>query len=153
PGFAWDLGHALFLIAIVVLAGLIVGLRRLAPMRTRPGRFAADLAMGAGLVGAACFVWGILGDLFPRLKDAAALPAPGAFGGQLLFQVGMLTLLGMLVATRPRRVPIWSPVLVLAGFLLFAVNLDLIPLGALIVLFGLSPLARRPLVRRATALR
>ena len=61
--------------------------------------------------------------------------------GPLLFQVGVLTLLIMMVTARPRRLPIWSPLLVLVGFLLFAANLDLIPIGALLILAGLRPLA------------
>jgi hypothetical protein len=61
--------------------------------------------------------------------------------GPLLFQLGVLTLLIMMVTARPRRLPIWSPLLVLVGFLLFAANLDLIPIGALLILAGLGPLA------------
>jgi hypothetical protein len=146
PGFARDLGHTLFLIAFVLLGGLTVGLRRLVPVTRRPARMVADLAMVAGLFGAACFIWVILGDLFARLHHAAPLPGPLEVAGPLAFQVGVLGLLVMLVVARPRRLPFWSPVLVLAGFLLFAINLDLLPVGALIVLFGLSPLARRSLV-------
>jgi hypothetical protein len=146
PGFAWNLGHALFLIAFILLGGLTVGLRRLVPVTTRPGRVVADLAMVAGLFGAACFIWVILGDLFARLHRAAPLPGPLEAVGPLAFQVGVLGLLVMLVVARSRRLPFWTPILVLAGFLLFAINLDLIPVGALIVLCGLSPLARRSFV-------
>jgi len=143
PGFAWNLGHTLFLIAFVMLGGLTVGLRRLVPATSRPARVVADLAMVAGLFGAACFIWVILGDLFARVHDAAPLPGPLEVAGPLVFQVGVLGLLVMLVVARSRRLPFWAPILVLAGFLLFAMNLDLIPIGALIVLCGLSPLARR----------
>jgi hypothetical protein len=149
PGFAWNLGHTLFLIAFVLLAGLTVGLRQLVPVTTVRARVAADLATVAGLFGAACFIWVILGDLFPGLHNTAPLPGPLQAGGPIAFQVGVLGLLAMLVATRPRRIPAWTPVLLLVGFLLFAINLNLIPVGALIILFALSPLARRPLVRRA----
>jgi hypothetical protein len=143
PGFAWNLGHTLFLIAFVMLGGLTVGLRRLVPATSRPARVVADLAMVAGLFGAACFIWVILGDLFAHVHDAAPLPGPLEVAGPLVFQVGVLGLLVMLVVARSRRLPFWTPILVLAGFLLFAMNLDLIPVGALIVLCGLSPLARR----------
>jgi hypothetical protein len=102
--------------------------------------------MAAGLFGAAVFVWGILGDLFTGVHKAAPVPGPLQAIGPLLFQIGVLGLLILLVATRPRRLPIWTPLLVLAGFLLFAINLDLIPVGALIILAGLSPLARRSFV-------
>lgn len=149
PGFAWNLGHTLFLIGFVLLGGLMVGLRQLVPATTRPARAVADVAMVAGLFGAACFVWVILGDLFGRLHDAAPLPGPLRLAGPIGFQVGALGLLVMLVATRPRRLPLWSPVLVLVGFLLFAASLDLIPFGAVIILCGLSPLARRSFVTSA----
>jgi hypothetical protein len=140
-GFGWNLGHTLFLIAFVLLAGLVVGLRQLVRIRARPARVVADLALAGGLFGAACFIWGILGDLFTRVHDAAPVPGPLRTVGPLFFQVGMLGLLGLLVAAR--RIPIWTPVLVLVGFLLFAINLDLIPIGAVIILVGLSTLVRR----------
>jgi hypothetical protein len=140
-GFNWNLGHTLFLIAFVLLAGLVVGLRQLVRARARPVRLVADLAMAGGLFGAACFIWGIIGDLFVRVHDAAPVPGLLQAVGPLLFQVGVLGLLGLLVAAR--RVPIWAPLLVLVGFLMFAINLDLIPVGAVMILVGLSPLVRR----------
>jgi hypothetical protein len=143
-GFGWNLSHTLFLVAFVLLGGLVVGLRRLVPTPARPARVVADLAMVAGVFGAACFIWGILGDLFASLHDSAPVPGPLQAVGPLLFQVGVLGLLVLLVVAR--RLPIWTPVLVLAGFLLFAINLDLIPIGAVILLCGLSPLAWRSFV-------
>jgi hypothetical protein len=109
-------------------------------------RTVASLATVSALFGVGCFLWVILGDLFPAFRDAAPLPDALEVVGPLTFQVGILTLLIVLVTARPRRLPTWSPVLVLIGFLLFAVNLDLIPAGALLVLAGLAPLAgdRRP---------
>jgi hypothetical protein len=139
-GFSWNLGHTLFLLAFVLLAGLVVGLRRLVQARTRPVRIVADLAMAGGVFGATCFIWGILGDLFVRVHQVAPVPGRLQTVGPLLFQVGVLGLLGLLAAAR--RVPIWTPVLVLVGFLLFAINLDLIPVGAVIIQIGLSPLVR-----------
>lgn len=52
-----------------------------------------------------------------------------------------MTLLVLRVVAR--RLPSWSPVLVLLGFVSIAVNLDLLPLGALLILAGLLPLWRR----------
>ncbi|MBO0867978.1 MAG: hypothetical protein J2P15_05385 [Micromonosporaceae bacterium] len=153
PGFAWNLGHTLFLIAFLLFGSLVVGLRQLVAVPGRPARVVASLATAAGLFGAACFVWGILGDLFARVHDTAPVPGPLAAAGPLVFQVGILGLLVMLVAARPRRLPFWTPLLVLGGFLLFAIDLDLIPVGALIVLCGLSPLARRSPVRSTPAVR
>ena len=142
-GFNWNLGHAFFFIAFFLFGGLTVELRRLVPGKTKPAKVAGYLTMTASLFGAACFLWGILGDLFSGLNNVAPLPALLKVVGPLLFQVGLLGLLVMLAATRPRRLPIWTPILVLAGFLLFAINLNLLPIGAIIILFGLSPLVLR----------
>jgi hypothetical protein len=96
--------------------------------------------MVAGLFGVAGFLWVILGDVFADFRHAAPLPDALEMIGPLLFQIGLLTLLIMLATARP-RLPVWSPLLVLVGFLLFAANLDLIPIGALLVLAGLAPMA------------
>jgi hypothetical protein len=149
PGLAWNLGHTLFLIGFVLLGVLAVGMRQLVPATTVWTRIVANLATVAGLFGVGCFLWVILGDLFPDFHDAAPLPDALEMLGPLSFQLGVLTLLIILVTARPRRLPIWSPLLVLIGFVLFAVNLDLIPIGALLILAGLAPLAddRRPAPR------
>jgi len=149
PGLAWNLGHTLFLFGFVLLGVLTVGMRQLVPATTTWTRVVASLATIAGLFGVACFLWVILGDLFGDFHDAAPLPDALEMIGPLSFQLGVLTLLIMLVTARPRRLPIWSPLLVLIGFVLFAVNLDLIPIGALLILAGLAPLAgdRRPAPR------
>lgn len=136
-GFNWNLGHAFFLTAFVLLGVLIAELRRLVPAKTKPVKAGASILMTAGLTGAACFFWGILGDLF---SNVAPLPGILKIAGPLLFQAGMLGLLIMLSVMRPHRLPVWSPAFVLIGFLLFAINLNLIPLGALVILLGLSPL-------------
>ncbi|RKR92167.1 hypothetical protein BDK92_6601 [Micromonospora pisi] len=149
PGPAWNLGHAFFLVAFVALGILTIGLRQVAPAVTVRTRLLANLATVAGLFGVACFLWVILGDLFAGLRDAAPLPDPLEMIGPILFQLGILTLLTMLVTTRPRRLPAWSPVLVFTGFLSIGVNLDLLPVGALLILAGLAPLTRT----RAYALR
>jgi hypothetical protein len=141
PALAWNLGHTLFFIAFVLFGVLIVGLRRLVPATTGRTRTIATLATVAGLFGVVCFLWVILGDLFAGFRAAAPLPDAVEMIGPLLFQLGVLTLLIMLAAARPRRLPVWSSLLVFVGFLLFAVNLDLIPIGALLVLAALAPLA------------
>jgi hypothetical protein len=140
PALAWNLGHTLFFIAFVLFGVLIVGLRRLVPATMGRTRTIATLATVAGLFGVVCFLWVILGDLFAGFRAAAPLPDAVEMIGPLLFQLGVLTLLIMLAAARPRRLPVWSSLLVFVGFLLFAVNLDLIPIGALLVLAALSGL-------------
>lgn len=140
-GLAWDLGHVLFFIAFLLLGVLIIGMWQLVPAATVRQRIVAGVAMLLGMFGVGCFLWVIAGDLFASFRDAAPLPDALEMVGPLLFQIGVLTLLVLLAAARPRRLPVWSPPLVLVGFLLFAVNLDLIPVGALLVLAGLAPLA------------
>ena len=147
PGLAWNLGHSLFLIGFVLLGALAVGMRQLVPSTSMLTRIVASLATLAALFGVACFLWVILGDLFADFHDAAPLPDALELIGPLSFQLGMLTLLVILATARPRRLPAWSPVLVLIGFVLFAVNLDLIPIGALLILAGLAPLACRQVPR------
>ncbi|MDV9190433.1 hypothetical protein R6L23_19810 [Streptomyces sp. SR27] len=142
PGLAWNLGHALFLVGFVLFGVVTVGLRRLVPVTTGRGRLLANTATAAGLFGAACFLWVILGDLFADLDGAAPLPEPLESVGPLAFQLGLLTLLVMLVAAEPRLLPAWSPLLVLLGFVLFAADLDLLPIGALLLMAGLAPVAR-----------
>lgn len=139
PGWAWNIGHALFLVAFVLIGVMIGGLRRLVSAGAARTRVVANVAAVAGLVGVACFCWVIVGDLFDAVDEAAPLPEVLELIGPLAFQLGWLTLLVLLVASR--RLPVWSPVLVLAGFVLFAANLDLLPLGALFLLAGLAPLA------------
>jgi hypothetical protein len=136
-GPAWDVGHVCFFIAMVLFAVLAVGIWR--TVRTAGGahRHVADAAVVLAVLGAAAFLWVITGDLyasFPSLPDALQAVGPA------LFQIGTLTLLVQLVIGR--QLPVWSPVLVLLGFGAVAVNLDLIPVGALVILVGLLPIAR-----------
>ncbi|MET9383983.1 hypothetical protein ABZY09_23605 [Streptomyces sp. NPDC002928] len=140
PGLAWNLGHTFFLAAFLLLGTLVVVLHRQVPGTTPRMRTAANIAAVAGLAGAACFIWVILGDLSPALADAAPLPAPLELAGPLAFQGGLLTLLTMLATVRPRRLPAWTPVLTFVSFALITVNLDLLPLAALTLLAALAPL-------------
>lgn len=143
PGIAWNVGHALFFAGIVLFGLLAVGLRGLLPDDSARQRLLGNVATVVALFGVACFLWVILGDLFAGFGDAAPLPDPLMSFGPLMLQAGLLVLLVMLVVLRPRRLPAWAPALVLVGFLCIPVSLDLLPVGALLVLAGLSPLARR----------
>ena len=139
PGFAWNVGHTLFFVAMVLFGFLVLGMRQLVPASKRR---LADAATVAGLAGVACFLWVILGDLLPDFGDTLPVPDAVEMAGPLLFQLGTLVLLIVLAAAHPHRLPAWSPVLVFAGFVTLALNLDLIPAGAVLVLAGLAPLAR-----------
>jgi hypothetical protein len=136
PGLPWNVGHTLFLAAIVLLVVLGLGLRRV--LRPRPGapRWIADLSVVATVLGAIPFLWVTLTDLFRRLPH---LDGPLKNGGPALFEVGLFGLLVLLAAQR--RLPFWTPALVLIGFLAIPINLDLIPVAAVIVAVGLLPLS------------
>ncbi|MGA8115802.1 MAG: hypothetical protein WCA46_19245 [Actinocatenispora sp.] len=136
----WSLGHTLFFLGIILFGVLAVGLLRLVPRTAGWPRPLAKAATVASLFGAACFLWVIAGDLFQDFHDAAHLPDVLMMIGPLLFELGQLTLLSILASVRPRRLPAWSPVLVLVGFVALSANLDLLPLSALLVLAGLTPL-------------
>jgi hypothetical protein len=138
PGLPWNLGHAFFFAAFVLLGVLVVAIRGEIVQRRRA---LATVAMVVALFGVACFLWVIAGDLSTRFHDAVALPDALELIGPLLFQLGALTLLVLLVLARPRRLPPWAPVAVLAGFLAIGANLDLLPLGAILIGAGLAPLA------------
>lgn len=142
PGVAWNIGHAFFLVAFLLFGAFVVVLRGLVPADTIRMKTVASAAMVAGVFGAGCFVWVILGDLFSGLAESAPLPGPLEFAGPMAFQLGMLTLLIMLVAVRPRQLSVWSPALVFVSFVLIAVTLDLIPVAAVVLMAGLTPLAR-----------
>ncbi|GIF78056.1 hypothetical protein [Asanoa siamensis] len=136
-GVAWDVGHTAFFVAFVLFAVLAVHLHRVVPVRARWQRHLRDGALVAALVGAAAFLWVTFTDLFPAVPTG--LPDAAMIGLPVLFQVGMLTLLGQLVAAR--RLPVWSPLVMVFGFVLIAVNLDLLPFGSVVILCGLAPLA------------
>ncbi|MCM0673269.1 hypothetical protein NCC78_00770 [Micromonospora phytophila] len=142
PGWAWNVGHTCFLGAIVLFGALMVGLRRVLLTAAPRQRLLTEVTLASGLVGAGCFAFVILGDLFPALGDAVPLTDPAMALGPLLFQVGILTPLVRAGIVRPRLLPAWVAVPVLLGFVLIAVDLNLLPLAAALILAGLLPLQR-----------
>ncbi len=144
-GIAWDVGHVAFFAARVLFAVLFVRLGRELP-RPRALMGAAAVAV---LAGAGCFLWVIAGDLSDGFREAAPLPAALELAGPVLFQLGALAILIRFVVAG--RLPVWSPILVLVGFGAIGVNLDLLPIGALVIGAGLAPLAvvRRPALSSA----
>lgn len=153
PGVAWTVGHLLFLAGFVLYGAVLIGLRRLIVSR----RGVATAAVVAGLIGVVAFVRVIVIDLIVgfRASDLAGMTRigdqydrwPGDLGvydtlyevGPLLFLISLLTL-SILLALQHRTLPVWSPVLLVLGFVLITVNLDLMPLGATLLLLSLLPL-------------
>lgn len=80
PGQAWDLGHTAFLLAILAFAALGVLLR--------PRSALGTVAAAAVVLGAAAFVWVILGDLSAGIDEAVKVPDPLFTLGPLLLQLG-----------------------------------------------------------------
>ncbi len=138
-GPAWNIGHVAFFIGMVLFAVLAGQMRAVVPAPRRP---IATVAVVATVFGVACFCWVIIGDLSRWFHDN--LPLPGLLNavGPALFGLGMLTLLGLLVAAG--RVPWWSPILFLAGYVSISVELDLLPLASVLILVACLPLARTP---------
>lgn len=133
-GPAWTAGHIMFFLGIVLFTVQAFGLARLA--RDRPG--VAVPALTATVVGAACFLWVIAGDLF-RSFDHPLWPWLNG-PGPALFVIGMVTLLGIQAVRR--RVPYWSPAVFLLGFLAVDIDLDLLPWASTLILIASVPVAR-----------
>jgi hypothetical protein len=133
PGFAQNLSYLAFLAAMVLFGVLAAAVR---PLVAPSARTVAAVAATVTLAGTACFLWAIAGDLTGAFPDAT----PVRIAGLLLLALGMLTLLGLLVAAR--HTPAWSPLLFGAGIAAIIIDVGYLPLGALIVLAALAPLAR-----------
>ncbi|MFE4604851.1 hypothetical protein ACFRKE_28785, partial [Kitasatospora indigofera] len=158
PGPGWTAGHLALLAGLLLFVPVFAGLRRLAAPRRPAGRAAANLAAGlahAGLLASAgqtvidLYVGARAADraeqnqLFERIQGHPGVLPAFYTVGPVLFYLGLLALLVVLAAGRARPVPVWSPVLVLAGTGLMAADLDFITVGAALWLAALAPLARR----------
>ncbi|MGF1432540.1 hypothetical protein [Kitasatospora sp. LaBMicrA B282] len=145
PGPGWLTGHTALLAALLLFVPVLGWLGRGA---------AGRVAAGIGLVGLACSVAQTAIDLY--VGAAAADKAdqnrmfeqiqahPGVLPvvytvGPLLFYVGLLAV--AVVAAVHRRVPYWTPLLLLAGTVAMAASLDLLPLGGALYLLAFRPAA------------
>lgn len=155
PGPAWTIGHVLFLIGLSLFGVVVVGLRAMLSGARLRSRIVANLATAFGLVGLLSFVRVILIDIIVGLRavdhdamsalydrydnDPIALPSALYDVGPAFFFIGLVALLALQVAATPRRLPAWSPALVVLGFVVIQANLDLLPLGAALFLASLRP--------------
>ncbi|GIF12779.1 hypothetical protein [Actinoplanes teichomyceticus] len=140
-----DVGHLAFFAGMVLFGLLAVALPGMVPVTARR---LATVATVAAVIGVACFLWGIAGDLSTGFRSAAPLPAALQTAGPMLFALGVLILFGLLVAAR--RLPARTPLLFGAGVAAITVEPDLLPIAALVLLAALAPLRRtgRPVVLR-----
>lgn len=163
PGWAWTVGHLLFLTGLLLFAPVLLGLYHLVPTTGRARRLAALVTVTVAGVGLLVFVRVALIDLVVGLRAAdhqamdtlygqigdfpGVLPAAFYSLGPLLFEVGLAALLIQLAVLRPRRLPWWSPVLFLGGLVLISIDLDLLPVGAALFALALAPAAWGPRAR------
>ena len=139
PGIWWTVGHLAFLLAILGFGWWMVRLRASIDGSITTRR-AADAALAAGTLGVLAFSVVIVGDLSEQL--AVNLPDAVMAAGPLLFQAGLVGLLLLTTRVGDTQGRWWHAVIVLAGFALLALQLDLLPLSALIILAGVMPYCR-----------
>jgi hypothetical protein len=157
PGLAWTGGHLLFLVGLVLFGAVLVLARRTLTSR----RLLGTAATVVGLVGVAAFVrviltdlivgfrasnhaeMGVIGGQYDRWPGNLGIYAPLQTLGPIFFLIGLLTL--SILMTIERRMPVWAPLFLLAGFGLISANLDLMPIGgALLALAFAVPRLSRP---------
>jgi hypothetical protein len=133
---AWNVGHLAFLASMVTFALLAIALYR----RTTLARRTALVATAVAVAGAGGMIWVILGDL--SRSFAVDYPLPDVLQPifPIGFVLGMIGLLSLQVAAG--RLPVWSPMLFFAGYTAITINLNLLPLAALLILGATWPLAR-----------
>ena len=149
PGLAWTVGHIMFLCALVMFGVVIVGLYSRIQGGTMWRTVIARCALVVSLIGLITFIQSPIVDIIAGLRapDHAAMGAlqsqlnsypntpvsPYYNFGPLLFQLGLLVLMLQLAILKPRQIPWWSPAMLLLGFLVLGFDLDLLPLGAILV--------------------
>ncbi len=130
--------------------------------RTTPASVTAAVAVAVGVVGLLAFVRTVVVDIIVGLRSAdrpamnrlyphydtfpGGLPAGLTSAldtvGPVLLLAALLALTIQLAAPPRRRLRWWSPVLVAAGFAVISADLNLLPLGGLLLLLALAPNAR-----------
>ncbi|MGY0231695.1 hypothetical protein [Longispora urticae] len=152
PGLDWQAAHLLGLAGMVLFVPVVLGLGQC--LRRGPVRAVTVTATVVGLLAAmvrfgADIVQGVLAADPAELRTLSAefTAIPGvtpAFHtvGPLLFPVGLVVLLTLLAGAR--RMPWWSPVVMLAGILTTVVDLDLLPVAGLLMAVALAPTATWP---------
>ncbi|MFF1921025.1 hypothetical protein ACFVW8_10690 [Streptomyces sp. NPDC058221] len=156
PGVWWTAAHVLFLAGVLAFVPVFLGLRM--PDGVRGGRrTGVRVAAGAGLLGAAAVAVqavidlvvgflaadkGAMSDKFERVQDVPGVMPVVYTVVPMLFWFGLLALVTLLAFFRRDEVPVWSPLLVLAGVVMMAMSLDLLAVGALCIGAALFPVHR-----------
>lgn len=151
PGIDWQAAHIVGLIGMVLFIPAVLGLgRMLAPDAWRTAtvvatiiglaativQFGADIAFAAQAADKA--------EMSSLSHDFSAVPGVRiAFYmvGPQLFFLGLVVLAALLAQSR--KLPWWSPVLLLVSVLLPVLTLDLMPIAGLGLLVALFPLVQR----------
>ncbi|WP_155385878.1 hypothetical protein [Catellatospora paridis] len=149
PGLDWQAAHLLALAGVLLFVPGVLHLGGLMPRGPwRSGTVAVTLfGLAASTVQFGADIWFAL-----RAEDKAGMQAlSGDFGdipgvdlvvyqvGPQLFFVGLLVL--TILAARARRLPWWSPAVLLVGIVAPPVSLDLLSLSGLLIMAALWPAA------------
>lgn len=147
PGWDWQVAHLAGLLGMVFFVPAVLMLGRLLPRSpwrtgvvavTLIGLVASMVQFGADMVEA--FMAADRAELKSLQHDFSAIPGvePAFYTvGPQLFFVGLLVLTILLAVAR--RLPWWSPVVLLVGLVLAPITLDLIPVTGLCMLAALLP--------------
>jgi hypothetical protein len=157
PGPVWTVSHLVFLAAFGAFAVALPGVRGLVGgggwarwganvvaalaglgLLAGIGQTAIDLVVGAGASDRAG-----MNTLYGKVYANEVLAAAFQQVGPILFFVGLPVLTILLATVRPRRLRPYAPVVVTVGMVLPSVDLDLLPVAALLMAAGLVPLGRR----------
>lgn len=150
PGIGWTAGHFAYLAAAILFVPVCLELRRIAATSHRR---TADVLCSVSLLGLLAIAVQAAIDLVIGLRaaDKAAMRVlgdqvqshagvtPAIYTvGPVLFYLGVVALVALLAVSR--RAGVWTPFVMLAGTLMPAINLDLIPVGACCFLLVTAPM-------------
>lgn len=148
PGLDWQVAHGLALIGMLLFIPALLRLPDFPWRKTALGitvlgltasvvQFAADMVFAARAADKAA-----MSRLSHDFRDIPFVDLAVYKVGPQLFFVGLVILAALLA--RSRRLPWWSPALLLVSVLLPIVTLDLIPLAGLGIAIAFLPLRPHP---------
>ncbi|KAA2255651.1 hypothetical protein F0L68_28055 [Solihabitans fulvus] len=152
PGIAWTAGHLALVVGAALFGVVFLGLHRLAAPTSTAGRLSFGAATAVSLVGALAvaaqgtidLVVGLrsvdrpaMNQLFHEIQGHPGVTPAVYTVGPMLFYVGLVWLMVQLAARR--RISPWRAGAVLLGTVVMALGLNLIPLGAALILVALAP--------------